>query len=321
MIVREDVFTRYLLQSTIPSIRYQTLTGLLGLRKNEPRVAEARQAIVTDGPVPAILAQQADSGAWKGERGYYTPKYVSTHWSMTLLAELGADGLDARFRKGAEHMLEATADELSQRMQTGTLGFSCFWGNLLRYTVQAGLVDDPRLERVVEYAAQDLLEGPCRCVHNTDAPCAWGVVRTLWGLAALPRARRTGKVAQAIEHGTGFLLDSFSLVEANYPLPGSGKISPHWFNLNFPLFYQVDILFTLRVLDELGLLGHLGAQPALDWLERQRGKNGRWPGDSPFRQRTWRGMGSPTETTRWVSLQAARILLHAGRIHNTTQSS
>ena len=153
MTVREDVFTKFLLQSTTPSIHYQTLTGLLGLSKNEPRVAEARRAILTEGPVPAILAQQADSGAWKGERSYYTPKYVSTQWSMTLLAELGTDGQEARFRNGAEHMLEATAGELSERMETHTLGFSCFWGNLLRYALQAGLGDDPigiklRLERI-----------------------------------------------------------------------------------------------------------------------------------------------------------------------------
>ena len=153
MIVPEGALIEWLLQAATPTIRYRTLVDLLGLPPADVRVVAARRAILTEGPVPAILAQQADSGAWKGERSYYTPKYVSTQWSMTLLAELGTDGQEARFRNGAEHMLEATAGELSERMETHTLGFSCFWGNLLRYALQAGLGDDPigiklRLERI-----------------------------------------------------------------------------------------------------------------------------------------------------------------------------
>jgi hypothetical protein len=112
----------------------------------------------------------------------------------------------------------------------------------------------------------------------------------------------------------GFLLDSFRLIEANYPTRDDGGINPIWFKLNFPLFYQADILFTLRVLDELDMLDHPGARAALDWLEQRRGRYGRWPGRSPFRQRTWRELGDREETERWVSLQSTRILQHAGRL-------
>jgi hypothetical protein len=36
------------------------------------------------------------------------------------------------------------------------------------------------------------------------------------------------------------------------------------------MFYQVDILFTLRVVMELGQLAHPGAQAALNWPREQR---------------------------------------------------
>ena len=111
-----------------------------------------------------------------------------------------------------------------------------------------------------------------------------------------------------------YLLDSFRLIEANYPTPDKGGINPIWFKLNFPLFYQVDILFTLRILDELDMLNYPGAQAALDWLEQRRGRNGRWPGSNPFRRRTWLELGDREETERWVSLQASRILQHAKRL-------
>jgi hypothetical protein len=310
MTLQADPFITWLLHSTTPTVRYRTLTDLLGYPADDARVVEARQAIMTSGPVPAILARQTDTGAWQDERSYYTPKYFSTQWSMILLNELDVDGQDARFQQGVRHMLDATAHDLSGRMDTHTLGFSCFWANLLRYALRAGLAADARVEKLIRYAVYDLQQGPCRCVHNAGVACAWGIVRTLWGLAAVLQTRRADDIDQAIQQGVGFLLDSFHLIEADYP----GVVNPLWFKLNFPLFYQVDILFTLRVLDELGMLAHPGAQAALDWLAQRRGRDGRWLGTSPFRQRTWPEMGAREETTRWVSLHSARILRHANRL-------
>lgn len=314
MMEQSPDFVTWLLNAETPSIRYQTLTKLLGYPATEARVVEARQSILHSGPVPAILAHQSKTGQWQGEHSYYTPKYFSTHWSLMLLAELSVDGGDARFQQGVCHMLEITADWLAKGLETRQLGFSCFWGNMLRYALQAGLGDEVSVEKVAHYAALDLQTGPCRCEHNSGYACAWGVARTLWGLAAIPKVRRTREVNQAIKTGVRFLLDSSSLVKASYPAPNGGGANPLWFKLNFPLFYQADILFTLRVLGELGMLAHPGAQPALDWLEQSRKPNGRWPGRSPFRQRTWRELGGREETERWVSLQAGWVLQQAGRI-------
>jgi len=307
-------FTNWLLDTKTPSIQYRTLVDLFNYPVDDARVVHARQAIMRSGPVPAILSHQSKAGKWKGERSYYTPKYFSTHWSMMLLSELCVDGSDSRFQQGVHHMLDVTADDLGKRLDANTFGLSCFWGNLLRYALHAGMVDDARVEKVIRYAALDLQDGPCRCVHNGGCACAWGVVRTLWGLAAIPKAQRTRETDDAIKQGVTFLLNSFSLIEANYPTPDNGGINPIWFKLNFPLFYQVDILFTLRVLDELDMLNHPGAQAALDWLEQRRGRSDHWLGSSPFRQRTWHELGDREETDRWVSLHASRILQHAGRI-------
>jgi hypothetical protein len=313
-IMDKSEFATWLLSAKTPSIRYQTLADLLGYPADETRVIQARQTIMRSGPVPTILSHQSKTGKWNGERSYYTPKYISTHWSLMLLTELGVDGSDPRFRQGVHYMLDATADDLCKRLDTNTFGLSCFWGNLLRYALHAGMADDARVEKVIHYTALDLQVGPCRCEHNWGYDCAWGVVRTLWGLAAIPKAQRKHETDEAITQGVKFLLDSFRLIEANYPSQENGSINPLWFKLNFPLFYQVDILFTLRVLDELDMLNHPGAQAALDWLEQRRGRNGRWPGSSPFRQRTWRELGDREETERWVSLHASRILQHAKRL-------
>lgn len=310
-----DTLISWLLAAETPSIRYRTLIELLGVGADDDQVTAVRQTIMQQGPVPAILARQTETGQWADEHSYYTPKYVSTHWSLMLLTELAADGRDPRFQQGVAYMLDATAASLQERQQTNQTGFSCFWGNALRYAAHAGRLADERVEQIVHYAVHDVQSGHCRCEYNWHFACAWGVARTLWGLAAIPAAQRTPAVNQAIETGLAFLLDAHELATAEYPTASKGKVHPLWFRLNFPLFYQTDILFTLRVLAELEALHRPGAQPALDWLAGRRGRNGRWRGSSPFRQRTWAELGHKAETDRWVTLQAATILQKAGRLN------
>jgi hypothetical protein len=272
---------------------------------------------MTTGPIPIMLAQQTPSGNWAGDPGYYGPKYVGTHWSLLLLAELDADREDAGIQRGVDFILNITEKNymLEGRFQKTVpspqqFGLTCFWGNVLRYAAHFHRAHDPRIAPIVDYIERNSAAGECRCIYNEYLPCAWGVARALWGLAALPD--RSAQVQAIIERGVDFLLRSGGqLVGGNYPT--SGNIHKMWAKLNFPLFYQVDVLFILRVLAELGALDHPGAQPALDWLADQRQPHGRWRGSSPYRSRTWRITGDDHDTSRWVSLQAALILRRAGR--------
>jgi hypothetical protein len=232
---------------------------------------------------------------------------------MLLLAELGLDRANPGFRRGAAYMLAAT-EGLAPWGDSESTGLTCLWGNILRYSLQAGYENDPRVAILTRKVVSDLEQDACRCKHNQDRPCAWGAVRGLWGLAAIPKQRRTRAVRGAIRQGLAFLLESHHLARADYPFPARGKINPIWNGLNFPLFYQVDILFTLRVLAELDALDHPGAQAALDWLESRRDRNGRWRGTSPFGQRTWKVFGGRDETNRWVTLFGLQVLQQAGRL-------
>jgi hypothetical protein len=299
--------TDWLLGAQTPTIRYLTLVNVLGLPEDDARVAAERRAIMEEGPAPAILAGQTEAGSWAGENSFYTPKYRSSHWSLMLLAELLVDGADPRFRRGVEFMLGDTAETLQRKLEENDLGWSCFYGNMLRYTCHAGLSGDERTAVLVHYTLRDMDNGHCRCVWNSGYACAWGVARTLWGLAALPQEQRSVEVQRAIGQGLEFLLQPGRLPAADYPVPDDGRIHTIWSRLNFPLFYQADILFILRVLADLNALDGPGAQAALAWLQEKRQKNGRWRGSSPYRSRTWPGMGGPEETSRWVTVQAASL--------------
>ena len=98
-------FVQWLLEAETPSIRYLTLRDLLGKPETGKEVQAAGNEMQKNGPVPVILARQTEQGNWIGEHSYYTPKYTSTHWSMTLLTELTAYGSTERMRNGANFML------------------------------------------------------------------------------------------------------------------------------------------------------------------------------------------------------------------------
>jgi hypothetical protein len=310
----EDLIT-WLLDSPTASIRYLSLRRLLGHSEDDRDVQAAREAMRAVGPIPTILKKQTSAGHWAGDLSYYGPKYVGTHWSMILLPELAADPDDPRLLRGVEFMLTATDKNYMLEGQfdpsvpsPDQFGLTCFWGNVLRYTAYCNRADDPRVRPIVDYLVRNLESGGCRCRHNEYLPCAWGAARALWGLAALPG--RSEAVAAAIDKTISFLAESdYRLVAGNYPTPR--KIHKLWARLSFPLFYQADILFTLRVLGELNALGRPGAQPALEWLAARSLSNGRWRGSNPWGSRTWPIADDSQDTNRWVSLHAMIVLRQA----------
>jgi len=310
--MQDPGFIEWLLDAQTPSIRYLTLRDLLGKSENDPQIVTVREEMETSGPIPLILGGQTRIGSWAGERSYYTPKFTSTHWSMLLLAELACDGLDARMRRGAIFMLGETWELLQKRVRKRVHDWTCLWANMLRYALHCQLDDDPRLHILVEAVAQDGLKAKWRCEYNENKPCAWGASRSLWALAALPEHMRTPDIQDSIQNGLTFLLEKHDLLSTNYPAPEGSSSSKLWTRLNFPLFYQADILFVLRTLAELDVLHLPSAQPALEWLHNRRMANSHWRGASPFRRRTWIVLGDRQEIDRWVSLHAAMVLSKAG---------
>ena len=305
----KDHAIHWLLEAETPSIRYLALRTIVRRNESDSEVQKAWEDMKKSGPIPAILRGQTDSGAWANEHSYYTPKYTSTHWRMLLLAELHADPSNVGLQQGAEYMLMATEDKAQDHAEQGKHSLECFWGNLLRYELHCGNEDDPRLSNVIRILAKNGPGAGWRCRYNGERPCAWGAARALWGLAALPEHKRTSEVEAAMQDGLSFLLDEYSLMDADYPIQEGGKVHALWQRLNFPLFYQADILFVLRVIAELDALDYPGVQPALEWLRRRRLKNGRWRGANPFRSRTFKELGGRGETDRWISLFAGMILM------------
>ena len=208
--------------------RHAALTNLLGAAPDAPEVQEARRAIMTEGPVPAILAAQQADGHWEGPDRFYTAKYRGTVWTLLILAELGADGADARVRAACEAILRDAQDPDSGGFSTArskkaggglhSMVIPCLTGNLTFSLIRLGMLDDLRVQRAVDwittYQRFDDAEGDAPTGWPYDRlemcwgrhTCSMGAAKALKALAEIPPERRTPAMRATISAGAEFFL-------------------------------------------------------------------------------------------------------------------
>lgn len=310
----------WLLEPENPSVRYFAFRDLLGRGEHDPEVQAARAAIMESGPVPAILANRHPDGYWVKSGSGYSPKYTATTWQLLFLADLGADGADARIRRSCEYALD------QHQASTGGLSYNstpsgvihCLNGNLVYAFLALGLsAEDERLQRALDWQANAILgegvtyyksgtTGPgFGCEMNSALPCAWGAVKALRAFSLLPPEARSLGVARAIHAGLDFLL-SHDLARADYP--HYERVNSSWFKFGYPLSYTSDVLETLDVLARLGQARDKRLSNAMEFMLSKQDGEGRWKLERTLNGKMWIDIERKGQPSKWVTLRALRVL-------------
>lgn len=317
----------WLLEEEAPAVRHTALRWLLDEPADSPQVRRARRAAMRADPIAAILAAQHPDGWWVKPGGGYGPKYTGTAWSVVFLDQLGADGRDRRIHRACEYVVShAQASSggfgvwsaASERPPPPSNVVHCLNGNLVRALVGFGWLDDPRVRLAVDWQARSITgdgfdhyyasgtSGPgFACAVNWKLPCAWGAIKALRGLAAIPPRRRTAPVRRAIGQGVAFLL-SRDPAKADYPTGSS--VSSSWFRLGFPSGYVADVLQNLEVLTELGHAKDPMLGNAIGLVLSKQGRDGRWKNEYAYNGKTWVDFEKQGNPSKWVTLRACRVL-------------
>ncbi len=318
----------WLLEEETPAVRHLALRQLLDRRGDDAEVVAARAAAMRADPIASILAAQNAEGWWAKPGHGYGPKYTGTVWQVIFLDQLGADGSDARIRKACEYVLEhsqsigggfgAMASGLSRPAPSGVV--HCLNGNLLRALIGFGLLDDPRVQRSLDWQAASITgegeiayyrsttAGPgFRCGMNYGDPCAWGATKAVLALARIPAERRTPAVARALEAGAAFLLSRDPSV-ADYPMGPNTAPASAWFKLGFPSGYVADLLQTLEALCDAGRADDRRLDRAIDWVVARQDEDGRWPNKYSYAGKMAIDIDRPNQPSKWVTLRACRVL-------------
>ena len=306
-----------------PGVRYFALRWLLGRPEDDSDVSAARRHIMRRGPVPAILAEQQSDGSWSDHDVLFGSKYVATGWQLIFLAGLGADPSDQRIRMACERVLElgpAPSGGLSwDGRQSGVI--HCANGDLLRALVDFGYLDDPRVRGALNWTVEAVLgagkpeyrksgtSGPMfACGVNGGLSCAWGAVKALRALAAVPPRRRSRAMRSAIDAGLEFLLQH-DLARADFPT--ATTVSRRWFRYGFPASYSADVLELLLALAELGRASDPRAASGIEVLLSKQDEIGRWRLETTLNGKMLVDIEDKGEPSKWITLRALRVLTAA----------
>lgn len=320
----------WLLETDSPSVRYLALRDLLDRAPADPELALARQTAHREGPIARVLAGMEPPGYWVTPGPGYNPKYQSSVWSISLLAQLGASvEEDERIARACDYLLaHALAPGGQFTASGGPSGTAdCLQGNLCWALVELGCTDS-RLEKAFEWMARSVTgdgiapasdkhaelryyAGKCgptfACGANNKLPCAWGAAKVMLALGKWPLARRTPLIETAIRQGVDFLF-SVDPVDATYPSGYNAKPSGNWWKFGFPVFYVTDLL---QIVEALAALGY-GADPRLarTWamIAEKQDANGRWALDYDYTGKTWADFGAKKQPNKWVTLRVLRAL-------------
>jgi hypothetical protein len=319
--------TNWLLEENNPSVRFFTLRDILDRPESDAAVGTAKREIMHTGMVPAILDRQRQPAYLQALPRFYTDKYEGLVWSLIVLAELGADA-NSQIREQCEYLLansQETRDggfsmHTAQKSGGGRITevIPCLTGNMVWSLIRFGYLNDPRLQRGIDWITRYMLFNDG--VEDTpQVPpydrlemcwgkhvCHMGVVKALRALSAMPQERRTtGQVGDTIQKATEFLL-IHHIYKRSHDLSRVSK--PGWLKFGFPLMYQTDALEILDVLTELGVEDSR-MDDAIDIVLAKQDAMGRWRTESTYgSDRLLIPTGKKDEQSKWITLRAMRVL-------------
>lgn len=342
--MQETVQTRravsWLLQSEDPSIRYLTLTSVLGKPLDAPDVESARKQIPQGPKVRVLLSGHRRHGGF-GVHPYQ--KWTGAHWRLVSLVELGippgfkpavrATDLVLKWLLGDAHLKNVPKiNGLYRRCASQE-------GNALAVCSRLGIAKDPRVKQLAESLMEwQWPDGGWNCDRNEDVHHSSfnESLSTLWGLVEYTKSTDDDPARDAAEKAAEFFLKHkiFRSCKTNQIRPPETfnsrpyPIFVHPFtDLHYPLYWHYDILQALTILSRAGKLNDPRTREAMDLIESKRLNDGTWKPDDYY----WRlkrtshpklGMQSNVEIVDWgrkgpnemITLNALRVLSEPGRV-------
>ncbi len=316
--------TDWLLEADNPSVRYFTLTEILGKPPEDKEVIAAREQITKSGPVPAILAAR-ENGIWGEPDRYYVDKYKGTCWQLLILAELGLTNENNEVNPACDFILEHAQDRESFGFacHPGASGggrhsevIPCLTGNMAWALIKLGYSNDERVQSAVKWITTYQ-----RFDDQTDAPpggwpydrfemcwgghtCHMGAAKALKALSAVSREQRAGAVQQTIDKGIEYFL-KHSIYKKSHDLSKVAK--PGWLRFGFPLMYQTDALEIAFILTELGCKDER-LRETMEMIVSKQDAQGRWKLANSFNGRWIVDIEEKGKPSKWITLRALRTL-------------
>jgi hypothetical protein len=257
----------WLLEEDQPSIRYLTLTQLLGKTESDSDVKAARKAITQRGWAREILDKQTPSGWWINGENLYRPKYLSTNWMLLILSDLGLTKSEPRIAKACQLWIRRFAKKDGGFAMDGVkASHLCTTGNTARALVKFGYEDHQKVRSAFKWFVKSQAKlGGWSCFLGGRNLDSW---EALSAFAVYPRQKWTRSMKQAVQRGAEFYLER--------ELHKQGDHYEPWYRFHYPVHYYYDILVGLDFMTALGYKDDKRLGHAIEVLKKSGRSDGRW---------------------------------------------
>lgn len=318
--------TNWLLEEENHSVRYFALKDIFDKPEDDKLVQDARREIMRSGLVSGILQKQQETEYIRAYPRFYTNKYKGLVWSLIVLAELGAEAIP-QIKEQCEYILNNSQEPrdggFSQNIAVRTGGgritevIPCLTGNMVWSLIRFGYLDDPRLQRGIDWITRfmrynDGIENDPQIPPYNHYEMCWGahtchmgVVKVLKALSVIPMGKRTKEVNDTIQKSVEFLL-IHHIYKRSHNLNKTSK--PGWLKFGFPLMYQTDVLEILDILTGLGIVNSR-MDESINVIRAKQDDMGRWIAENTYNSdRLLIPIEQQREQSKWLTLRAMRVL-------------
>jgi hypothetical protein len=292
------------------AIRWQTMRDLAGAP--EEAVRREQQRVAREGWGARLLTLQDPDGRWG--RGIYSPKWISTTYTMVLLRGFGLPAGHPQAMRACEVLLDAGF------WQDGGINYwrrrhkrseTCVSSMILAVACWFQ-VEDSRVDRLAEYVAgEQMRDGGWNCLATPGYGKAihGSFHTTISALEALLeyerfRPARGPAMREAQARGREFLL-RHRLFRSHR----TGKVvKTEMTRFAYPPRWHYDVLRGLDYFRDAGASMDARLEEGLQLLKKRRGPDGRWRLQNEYPGRVFFHMERAGEPSRWNTLRALRVL-------------
>ncbi|HEX6336168.1 MAG TPA: hypothetical protein VFZ85_04375 [Jiangellaceae bacterium] len=300
----DDSVVAWLLEQD-SAVEFQTRRDLLGHYE-----ADVQERIGREGAGAVLLSARGAHGHWG--RGFYQPKWTSSHYTLLELKNLGLSRDNPEARETVALILreEKGRDGGLNPSKTVKASDACINGMALGYAAYFGASEAP-LASIVDFLLdQRMADGGFNCELNRSGARHSSMHTTVCVMEGITEYDHSGyqyRLAELVESRATCV--EFLLRHRLYRSERTGQpIHTEFTRLHYPPRWHFDVLRGLDALTDAGVQQDPRMTDALDVLISRRRPDGRWAANRAYPGATYEPPLPAGTPSPWITLIALRVL-------------
>jgi len=305
--MNEDRLIKWLLSGDV-SIQYQVHRDLMNSDK-----AQLRDRIAKEGWGARFLEKRNKEGYWG--RGFYQPKWTSTHYTLLDLKNLGITPNNKAIKQSVTSIInsERGQDGGIYPFSSAKISDVCINGMFLNYACYFQ-TDEGTLKSIIDFLINERMsDGGFNCYSNRCVGATHSSVHsTISVLEGIHEYNNNGykyRLKELLEAKSSAI--EFLLIHNLFRSHKSGDIiNNKMLMLSYPSRWRYDILRALDYLRLAGIDYDYRMDDAIEILLKKRRSDAKWPLQARHSGQSHFEMEKTGKPSRWNTLRALRVLKH-----------